>query len=331
MLAIGKREYRREKQYPPEKRRAVDEAVKLLSQYDYIFVLDLHKLSARVLHEYRYRLRPYGVVKVVKPTLFRIALSKFGPPPEVLEKISGEIGLFFTNLNPAEVVKLVAKHSVQRAARPGDKAPFDIIVPAGPTNAAPGPIISKFGKLKIPTRVQEGKIWIVKDTVVAKAGQEITPEIAEVLRVVGIRPTFEQLKLAGVIWKKTRYVDISELVIDVEKYRDLFTSAATYARNLAVSIIYPTPEVLQVALAAAHSRALALAARLGLVTRETLPALLARAVAEANVLASLVGPKLGLSIASPQAPQPEAKETVEEERKEGPSEEDIAGSLGALF
>ncbi|MFN7106441.1 MAG: 50S ribosomal protein L10, partial [Pyrobaculum sp.] len=150
MLALGKREYGREKPYPLGKRKAVDEAVKLLSQYDYIFVLDLHKLSAKILHEYRYRLRPHGVVKVIKPTLFRIALGRFGAPPEVLEKTSGEIGLFFTNLNPAEVVKLVARHSVQRAARPGDKAPFDIIVPAGPTNASPGPIISKFGKLKIP-------------------------------------------------------------------------------------------------------------------------------------------------------------------------------------
>ncbi|MCI4446757.1 MAG: 50S ribosomal protein L10, partial [Pyrobaculum sp.] len=229
---------------------------------------------------------------------------------------------------------------VRRAAQPGDKAPFDIVVPAGPTNASPGPIISKFGKLKIPTRVQEGKIWIAKDTVVAKAGQEITPEIAEVLRVVGIEPIFEQLRLLGVVWRGKRFVDISELAIDVSKYRELFETAAVYARNLALNIVYPTKEVLQVVLPAAHMRAVALAVRLGIVTKETLPMLISRAVAEANTLAAAVAPKapeLGLSVSVSQTAQQPAqpaetpKKEAAEEKKEGPSEEDVAGSLASLF
>ena len=344
MLAISKRAYARSRPYPQSKVRIVNEAVELLRKYPYVFLFDLHGLSSRVLNEYRYRLRPYGAVKIIKPTLFKIAFAKVfgGVPAEVAERVRGEVGFFFTDANPAEVIKIVAENSVRRAAQPGDKAPFDIVVPAGPTNASPGPIISKFGKLKIPTRVQEGKIWIAKDTVVAKAGQEITPEMAEVLRVVGIEPVFEQLRLLGVIWRGQRYVDISELVIDVAKYRELFEAAATYARNLALNVVYPTREVLQVVLPAAHMRAVALAARLGVVTRETLPMLLSRAVAEANALAAAVAgraPELGISVAAPQpAAQPQAaqpteapKEEAVEEKKEGPSEEEVAGSLASLF
>ncbi len=342
MLVLGKRKYVRSKPYPKHKVKIVEEAVDLLKNYQYIFLFDLHGLSSRVLHEYRYRLRPHGVIKIIKPTLFKIAFTKVygGIPAEIAEKIRGEVGFFFTNLNPAEVIKVVAENAVRRAAQPGDKAPFDIVVPAGPTNASPGPIISKFGKLKIPTRVQEGKIWIAKDTVVAKAGQEITPEIAEVLRVVGIEPVFEQLRLLGVIWRGKRFVDISELTIDVGKYRELFETAAVYARNLALNIVYPTKEVLQVVLPAAHARAVALAVRLGIVTKETLPMLISRAVAEANALAAAVAPRapeLGLSVATPQTPQQPAqpvetpKEEIAEEKKEGPSEEEIAGSLASLF
>jgi len=342
MIVLGKRRYVRSKPYPQRKVKIVEEAVELLKNYSYIFLFDLHGLSSRILHEYRYRLRRYGVIKIIKPTLFKIAFTKVygGIPAEIAEKIKGEIGFFFTNLNPAEVIKVVAENAVRRAAQPGDKAPFDIVVPAGPTNASPGPIISKFGKLKIPTRVQEGKIWIAKDTVVAKAGQEITPEIAEVLRVVGIEPIFEQLRLLGVIWKGKRFVDISELTIDVSKYRELFETAAVYARNLALNIVYPTKEVLQVVLPAAHMRAVALAVRLGIVTKETLPMLISRAVAEANALAAAVAPKapeLGLSVATPQTPQQPAqpaetpKKEAAEEKKEGPSEEDVAGSLASLF
>jgi len=342
MLVLGKRKYVRSKPYPKHKVKIVEEAVDLLKNYQYVFLFDLHGLSSRVLHEYRYRLRPHGVIKIIKPTLFKIAFTKVygGIPAEIAEKIRGEVGFFFTNLNPAEVIKVVAENAVRRAAQPGDKAPFDIVVPAGPTNASPGPIISKFGKLKIPTRVQEGKIWIAKDTVVAKAGQEITPEIAEVLRVVGIEPVFEQLRLLGVIWKGKRFVDISELTIDVGKYRELFETATVYARNLALNIVYPTKEVLQVVLPAAHMRAVALAVRLGIVTKETLPMLISRAVAEANALAAAVAPRapeLGLSVATPQTPQQPAqpaetpKKEIAEEKKEGPSEEEIAGSLASLF
>jgi large subunit ribosomal protein L10 len=342
MLVLGKRKYVRSKPYPKHKVKIVEEAVDLLKNYQYVFLFDLHGLSSRVLHEYRYRLRPHGVIKIIKPTLFKIAFTKVygGIPAEIAEKIRGEVGFFFTNLNPAEVIKVVAENAVRRAAQPGDKAPFDIVVPAGPTNASPGPIISKFGKLKIPTRVQEGKIWIAKDTVVAKAGQEITPEIAEVLRVVGIEPVFEQLRLLGVIWRGKRFVDISELTIDVSKYRELFETAAVYARNLALNIVYPTKEVLQVVLPAAHMRAVALAVRLGIVTKETLPMLISRAVAEANALAAAVAPRapeLGLSVAASQTPQQPAqpaetpKEEAAEEKKEGPSEEEIAGSLASLF
>ncbi|MEZ0319348.1 MAG: 50S ribosomal protein L10 [Pyrobaculum sp.] len=342
MLAIGKRRYVRSKPHPPRKVKIVEEVSDLLKKYQYVFLFDLHGLSARVLNEYRYRLRPYGVVKAAKPTLFKIAFAKVygGVSSEVAEKVRGEVGFFFTNVNPAEVLKIVAENSVRRAALPGDKAPFDIVVPAGPTNASPGPIISKFGKLKIPTRVQEGKIWIAKDTVVAKAGQEITPEIAEVLRVVGIEPIFEQLRLLGVLWKGKRYVDISELVIDVKQYRELFESAAVYARNLALNIVYPTREVLQVVIPTAHMRAVALAARLGVVTKETLPMLISRALAEANALASIIAPKapeLGIAVSAPSAQpaaQPAAPEEApkeEGEKKEGPSEEEVAGSLASLF
>ncbi|MCI4446959.1 MAG: 50S ribosomal protein L10, partial [Pyrobaculum sp.] len=131
MLVLGKRKYVRSKPYPKHKVKIVEEAVDLLKNYQYVFLFDLHGLSSRILHEYRYRLRRYGVIKIIKPTLFKIAFTKVygGIPAEIAEKIKGEIGFFFTNLNPAEVIKLVAENAVRRAAQPGDKAPFDIVVP----------------------------------------------------------------------------------------------------------------------------------------------------------------------------------------------------------
>ncbi|MFB6490052.1 MAG: 50S ribosomal protein L10 [Thermoproteus sp. AZ2] len=344
-IQLGKRAYARTRPYPQKKSKILSELEDLTKQYRYIFVFDLHGLSARILHEYRFRLRGYGVVKVAKHNLMRLALRRvYGEvPPEVDKELFGERAYIFTNENPALFVKIVEANAVRREARGGDVAPYDIIAPAGPTNLSPGPILSKFGKLKIPTRVQEGKIWIAKDSPVVKAGQQITDEVADILRVLGVEPIYETLKLIGVIWAGKRFVPTSELAIEPKKYFEMFQSAAAAARNLALNVVYPTPEVLSVVLPNAHARAVALAVKLGVISKETLPALLARAATEATALAGVVAPKapqLGLEVQQA-APQP-AQQPAEEQKKEeaakkeegeekGPSEEEIAGGLSALF
>lgn len=342
-IELGKRLYRREKPYPTKKTKIVAELEELAKRYNYIFIFDLHGLSARILHEYRFRLRGSGVIKVAKHNLVRIALKRaYGDvPPDVDKELFGERAYIFTNENPALFVKLVEAKAVRRKARAGDVAPYDIVAPAGPTNLSPGPILSKFGKLKIPTRVQEGKIWIAKDSPVVKAGQQITDEIADILRVLGVEPIYEKLRLLGVIWRGRRFVPIEEISVEPKKYFDMFQQAAVSARNLALNIVYPTPEVLAVVLPNAHARALSLAVRLGIISKETLPALLARASSEASALAALIAPKAPeLGIQVQQSQQVEQKAAGGEEKKEekpaeegekGPSEEDIASGLASLF
>ncbi|MEZ0248138.1 MAG: 50S ribosomal protein L10 [Thermoproteus sp.] len=341
-LQLGKRAYTRERPYPQKKVGIVSELEQLAKQYNYIFLFDLHGLSARILHEYRFRLRGAGVIKVAKHNLMRIALRRaYGDlPPDVDKELVGERAYIFTNENPAIFAKIVEAKAVRRKARGGDVAPYDIIAPAGPTNLSPGPILSKFGKLKIPTRVQEGKIWIAKDSPVVKAGQQITDEIADILRVLGVEPIYEKLRLLGVIWKGRKFVKIDEIIVEPKKYTDMLQQAVAAARNLALNVVYPTPEVLSVVLPNAQARALALAARLGIVTKETLPVLLARASAEAAALAALIAPKapdLGLQVQQTQQAEQKVEEQKQEEKpaeeggEKGPSEEDIASGLASLF
>lgn len=341
-IQLGKRLYVRERPYPQKKAKIVSELEELAKRYNYILLFDLHGLSAKILHEYRFRLRGAGVIKVAKHNLMRIALRRvYGDVPQEIDKeLFGERAYIFTNENPALFVKLVEAKAVRRKAKAGDVAPYDIIAPAGPTNLSPGPILSKFGKLKIPTRVQEGKIWIAKDSPVVKAGQQITEEIADVLRVLGVEPIYEKLKLIGVIWKGRRFVPVDEIMVEPKKYLEMFQQAVSAARNLAINVVYPTPEVLMAVLPSVHARALALATRLGIISKETLPALLARAVSEAAALATAIAPKAPqLGIQAQQAPQPAEQTSVAEQKEEkqsqegekGPSEEDIASGLASLF
>lgn len=342
-IQLGERFYARTRPHPQKKVKTAAELEELVKNHSYIFIFDLHGLSAKVLHEYRFKLRGRGVVKAAKHNLLRLALKRvYGDvPPEVDKELAGERAYIFTDENPAAFVKIIEANAVRRKARGGDVAPYDIVAPAGPTNLSPGPILSKFGKLKIPTRVQEGKLWIVKDSPVVKAGQQITEEVADILRVLGVEPIYEKLKIIGVIWRGKRFVPVEELVVEPKKYFETLQQAAAAARNLAINIVYPTPEVLSIVVPSAHAAAVSLAAKLGIVTRETLPPLLARATAEATALAAAVAPKapqLGLQVQqapqTQQQAQPEAEkkeEKAEEEEKKGPSEEEIAGGLASLF
>jgi len=334
-----RREYRRAKPYPSRKSRLLEELVELLKRNRYLILFDLHGVSSRVLQEYRYRLRRHGVVlKKAKNTLIVLAMRKvFGElPEEVEERIRGEVGFMFYNGDPFELVRLVDFYKVRRFAKPGDKADVDVVIPSGPTNISPGPILSKFGKLKIPTRVQDGKIFIVRDAVVARAGQEVPVDAIDVLRMLGIRPVYEGLRIIGVIINGRRFVPAEELVLDVNKYKAMLEDASKSAFNLAFNIAYPIPEVLPALISSAHRRAVSLASALGVITRETASALISRALNEALALAQAISaraPELGLGVGQATEEKVEEVKEVEEEVKaeEGPSEEEIAGGLASLF
>ena len=349
MVSLLKRRYVRTKPYPEKKVRIVEEASDLLRKYKYIFVIDIHGVSNRVLKEYRLKLRRTGsTMKHIKNTLFRLALAKtFGKVPEDVERVlTGENIFIFTNMNPIEMIKWIEENAVRREARPGDKAPYEIVIPAGDTGLSPGPVLSKFGKLRVPTRVQGGKIWVVKDTVVAKPGDTISPELAEILQKLKIRPIFESLKVKSIILEGRRAIPSEELLRTYEEMKTSIPEAVRQAMNLAVNAELPIPEVVPLLIQKAHIYAMNLAANAGIVTPETARAVIGKAIAQAYALASVLAqkaPELGIqapTVTAPAAaPAAEAKpveekkeeEKKEEEKKEGPSEEDIAAGLAGLF
>ncbi|WP_069807387.1 50S ribosomal protein L10 [Vulcanisaeta thermophila] len=352
MGQVFRRSYVRTKPYPEKKVRIVNELKELFSKYESLFVIDLHGTPNRIIQEYRFWLRRRGarVIKT-KNTLALLALKQLvGDVPEEIEKVfTGENLFIFTNENPFEFTRWIEENGVRREARPGDIAPFELVVPAGNTGMSPGPIMSKFGKLKIPIRVQDGKIWIVKDTVVARPGDKITEDVADILSKLKVKPIFETLRVKAVVYKMRRLIQTSELKLDIKQYRSDFENAVRYAFNLALNTVYPTPEVLRISISRAYTEAMNLAVNAGFIIPETAQQIIAKAVAQANALASVIAPRapqLNLQVTTQVAPQPQApteakggeekkaeekKEGGEEERKEGPSEEEIAAGFASLF
>ena len=284
--------YVRQKAVPEAKIKRVRELAELFEKYDSVLVVNITGVPAPVLHEMRKKLREEGhVLKVVKNTLAKIAIDEVAEKKRGIERLKdrlvGQNALIFTSENVFSLKMFLDKNKIAREARAGDVAQSDVVVPAGNTNLAPGPVLSLFSKLKIPTNIKEGSIWVAKDTVVAKKGDVISSDLAELLRKLDVKPIEVGLEV------KAAYADgvvlaAEALEIDLEEIREELVRAAAQAANLAINIAFPTRETAAALVAKAHAEALNLAANAAFPTRETAAALVAKAHAQASALLSRI-------------------------------------------
>ncbi len=324
-----------------EKQKIVEEIKDLLNKYKAVAIINLEKIPAMQYKKIKKELENYGFIKVYKNSVFLRAAKEAGIAGiEDLEKyLTGTNAFMFTNLNPYELALILEKLAAPKYAKPGDVATDDIYVPEGPTGIPPGPMLSVFGKLKIRTQVREGVIWIAKETRVAKAGDEISADLASLLRKLGIKPVVVKLSLKAV-WEEGSVIPADQLKVDVDSFRQDLMMAVGIGKELAIEAALPLPDILPEIIARAYRRAAVLASESAFITPETAPEIFKAAIAKAMLLAASIkdkAPDLGIDIALPAAPaaeapakEEEAEEEEEEEEKEI-SEEEIAEGISSLF
>jgi large subunit ribosomal protein L10 len=326
-----------------KKEAIVKEIMDLLKKYKTIAIVDLERTPSRQYKEIKRKLSKRAFIKMYKNRLFLRAAEKVGLKNVDLLKpyLTGSNVFIFTDMNAYELTLLLNKLATKRYAKPGDIATEDIYIPAGPTGIPPGPMLSVFGKFRIPTQVREGIIWVAKDTRVVKAGEEINPDLIALLQKLDIAPMEVKLRVKAV-WDEGVVIPAEELVIDIDAFKDELMKAVNIAREVAVETALPLPDVLPEIIRRAYIRATALVAEAGFVTPETAEQVFKAAITKAMVLGAILStkaPDLGIEVALPAvapaaAPQPaeEKKEEEEEEEKEEEvSEEEIAEGIASLF
>ena len=272
-----------------QKSRMVEEVAELLKKYDVVGIASLHKVGSSQIQELRKRLHGTALIKVIKNTIFKRALEKCGKPgiEKLAEYLKGSNIFLFSDVNPFKLQLILDQCKVKRKPKAGDIATDDIIVPAGNTGIPPGPVISELNAVGIPTRIEAGSVWVVRDTLVAKKGEVISRELALALARLNVKAITVGLSL------KAAYVDglviPGELLsLDLDKLREDIAQAHRDALALSVEIAYPTPENIVQLIQLAHRRALGLSLEASIPTDESLPMLLARAEAQASALYSLL-------------------------------------------
>ena len=272
-----------------QKARQVEEIKKLLSQYRVIGIASLEKVRAAQLQELKRKLEKEVVMKVFKNTLVKRAIDELGDPKlkKLEEYLTGPNIFLFTNMNPFKLSILLEKNKVRAVAKAGDKASFDVVVPAGNTGLSPGPVISQFSTVGIPTRIESGSVWINKDTLVCRKGEVISLQLANILSKLGIKAVEIGLSLK-VVYDDGYIITEEDLAVDLDEIRKSIEEAHSYAFNLSINAAIPIPENVGLLLQKAHQEAYFLAVNAAIPTKETIGDLLRKAHAEALALSQKI-------------------------------------------
>jgi large subunit ribosomal protein L10 len=277
-------------QVSEEKRAIVDDTVKLLDDYKLIGAADLTKVGSGMLQDMRKQLRGRVTIRGIKNTLMRIAMERASleGTDDFLSEIKGQNIYIFSNGNPFELAMTLHRNKVRVFAKDGDTALETLVIPSGNTGLSPGPIISKFGGLGIRTRIEAGNIWVVQDTDVAKAGDTISADLADLLTRLGIRASEMGLEIKAV-YEGGIVIPREDLILDMDVYAERLARAYSGAFQVALKAVYVTPSTIIPLLSMAAQNAKNVALEAAYLTPETAPELIARANSQAVNLAKAVG------------------------------------------
>jgi large subunit ribosomal protein L10 len=274
-----------------EKMGEVEEISQLIKKHKVIGIASLQKVRATQLQAFKKNLAGKVYMRVIKNTLMRKAVeasSKEKPElNKLMEHLIGSNLYLLTDLNPFNLSLTLEKGKVKTTAKAGDIAAFDVVVPAGNTGQAPGPMISQLNAAGLPTRIESGSVWVSKDTLVAKKGEVISERLASVLSKLGIKPVEAGLAMK-VAFDDGLIITGEQLQLDVDGTRKSVESAYADAFALSLSVAYPTTETMTALLQVAYREACALSINAAIPTKETIEDLIRKAYMEMLSLSSRV-------------------------------------------
>lgn len=265
-----------------EKAEEVKEIKNFIQQYKILGVASLQKVRAAQLQELRRKLKDSTSLRVIKNTIVRRAIAECKDKSglEGLEEHIADSNIFlFTNLNPFELVLLLQKNRVKTTAKAGDTAAHDVVVPAGNTGLPPGPIISQFTAVGLPTRIEGGSVWVTHDTLVVKKGDKIEARFTSVLSKLGLKPVEAGLTMKAV-YAEGLIITEEQLQLNLAEIQRGVEEAHALTLTLSLNTAFPTSDNMALLLQAGHHEAYALALNGEVPTSDTINDIIRKAHTE---------------------------------------------------
>ena len=272
--------------YPKRKSQMHQQLQELPKKYKVISIIQMKKVRSTQILPLRKSLKGEVEFVCVKNNVAAKALETLDVPgiKEMIGELKGQIMFIFTNMSPFKLNVLLAKNKIMMAARGGDIASMDIVVPAKNTGIAPGPMLTEFKAAGIPTKIDQGTIWIAKDSTPALKGEAINEKLASILGKLDIKPVEAGISLHSALEDGLKYTE-AEMIIDVEKIRAQFSQAHQEAVSLSIEAAYVTADNISQILSKASQSARSVSVESGFMTDETKEQILQKADAQAKGVA----------------------------------------------
>ncbi len=272
--------------YPKRKAQMYQQLQELPKKYKVLALIKMNKVRSTQILPLRKVLKDDVEFVSIKDKVAQKALEKLDVPgiKDMVGELTGQCMFMFTNMSPFKLNVLLAKNKIMMIARGRDIASMDIVVPAKNTGIAPGPKRTEFKEAGIPTKIDQGTIWIAKDSTPVLKGEIINEKLAAILGKLDIKPVEAGISLYTALEDGTKYAE-EEMVIDVEKIRGEFAQAHQQAVSLSIEAAYVTPENISQILSKAAASARSVSIESGFMTDETKEQILQKADAQARAVA----------------------------------------------
>jgi len=273
---------------PAWKKDEVADIKKNAKAYKLIGLVDMYGIPAQQVQQIRRNLRGKAVIKVTRNTLIRHAFDEIGGEVKNLSKyISGHSAIIFTNDNPFTLFKQLEKTKTKMAAKAGEKAPEDIIIPGGPTSFKPGPIVGELQQAGIPAAIEGGKVKIRETKTVVRKGDVISAKLAAILVKLDIKPMDVGVVLQAAFHDGSIY-EPSVLAVDEIVILSQIQLAGQQAFNLSVNAAIPTKDTAAAILTKAVREARSLAVEASIYEKDVIDAIIGKAYRQGQALQGLV-------------------------------------------
>ncbi len=275
-----------------EKSSEVEAIKDILKEYKSVGIASLQKVRASQLQELKKSMKGQVYLRVLKNTLIKIAIEELNQAElkKLEEYLEGSNVFLFTDLNPFKLALLLERGKVKTTAKANDIAAMDVVIPSSNTGQPPGPVISQLNAVGLPTRIENGSVWISKDTLVVRRGEVINERLAGVLSKLGIKAVELGISMRAV-FDNGLMITGDQLRVDIPATKKSVEVSNQEAFALALEIGYASKDTIKPLLQRAHQKAVALSVSAAIPTKDTIAELIRKANAEATSLQEKAKPK----------------------------------------
>src|SRR5574339_310344 len=210
------------KKYPEKKQILYEYLQELPTKYEVVALSRMTNVRASQLMPIRKKFHDQIHIKIIKNRVAQKAfekLSNIKGIQDLSKQLEGQCALMFTNISPFKLNLIFDQNKVFLPAKGGDITKTEITIPSGDTGITPGPVLSEFKEANVPTKIDQGTIWVSKDTGVAEPGDVISTKLASLLSKLNIKPIEAGIVVNYALADNLVFAE-NDLRIDLHEFRN---------------------------------------------------------------------------------------------------------------